>query len=309
MKIIIGIGQILLLAFLGFVARETWRIYDEEKTAQNINKDGLRLRVQIDNVSNEKIIWRDYIGNSRYITFHYQRKEYRIRYIQDSIFLQDGILIPVVYSPSSDRFIQPGKPGHQTALYKTSPLIKWTSVRLFSSANAALFFAALLTAVVVLLATGMLANFTGLSLIRRLGDILVFLFAISGAIYLTYDAAAYWRYYSTLKRQGAATTAKIEDIDRMKEFNNDNSQIFIFYIYQARINFQGESRIIAVGSKDYEHLKPGDNIDVLYDESRDDMMSVNYRLLYHNLVFPLVVWVILIFFFNRRIWAWRHRKN
>ena len=300
MKIITVIGQLLILAFLGLVARECWRNYNEKKTVESVNKDGVLLRVRIDQVSNKKMTWRDYIGNSRYITFHYREKPYTIRYIQDTIFLQDGVSVPVVYSASNDLFIRPEKTDLENRFYKTSPLVKWTVIRLFSGSHAALFFALVLTAAFVVLALGFLATLTGSDLIRRVGNLLIVVCALGGTLFLCYDAWVYWRYYSHLKHEGTPATVRVEEIERHREFNNDRSKVFIFYVYQARVNFHGESRIIVVGEKDYDRTKAGDTLDVLYDANIDDMMSVNYSLLYHNLIFPLVFLVIVVFIIGRQ---------
>jgi hypothetical protein len=109
----------------------------------------------------------------------------------------------------------------------------------------------------LLLATGFLANLTGIGLIRKLGNLLVIGCAVGGAIYLTYDAVSYWQYYSHLRNTGSPGTVRVEDIQQERALKNDRSNVFIFYVYNARVNFRNESRIIAVGAADYEHTRTG----------------------------------------------------
>lgn len=159
--VLVTIGQAILVIFFGFLARETWRMHGEEQRKERISKDGIREIVKLDDVSNDKKTWRDYIGNSRYISFQYKTKAYAMRYTQDSVFLQNGALVPVIYSPLYDDFIQPvSVSAPQAHVFKTSPLIQFTAVRTFSRANALLFFAVLLTAVFLVFSCGFLAGIT-----------------------------------------------------------------------------------------------------------------------------------------------------
>ena len=185
-------------------------------------------------------------------------------------------------------------------LYKTSPLVNWVVVRRFTRVNAALFVLCLVSAILGVFVLGFLANVTGIGVIRRAGRLLILCCAFAGALYLSYNAFTYWRYFSRMKRDGTAMTVRIEDIDRQKAFRNDRDQATLFYVYQARVNFRGESRVIAAGSDDYEHTHAGDTMNVLYDAELDDMMSVNYKLLYWELIFPFIVWGIFFYCLKRK---------
>lgn len=295
------IGQVLLLAFLGFLARECWQMYKTAKKIERVRQDGVRVLVRLDEVSHAKKTWRDYVTNGGYVTFHYQGKIYAMHYTQDSVFLQEGAQVPVIYSSSNDEVVQPGKDFRQKELYKTSPLVHWSVIRLFSGPNSALFFFVILAGLFLLLATHFVANLTGIGLIRKLGNLLVIGCAVGGAIYLTYDAVSYWRYYSHLRNNGAPGTVRVEEIEREKAFKNDRSKVFVFYVYKARVSFQNESRVIAVGSADYEHTRTGQPLNVLYDKTKDDMMAVNYSPEYNILIFPLIVWLLLLFFCIRSL--------
>jgi hypothetical protein len=295
-KIITLIGQAILIIFFGFLTREAWRFYSDEQRVNNIGKDGVRITVHVDKVSNEKKSWRDYISNSKYISFAYHEKPYTLRYSQDSIFLQDGVEAPVIYSASRDEFMQPALALAQQPMYKTSPLVNFTAVKLFSTTNVILFFALLITVVLVVFILGFLATITGLGIIRAFQSGVLLLCALAGAIYLTYSSYTYWQYYTHLKSAGVPQVVKLEDISRDAQVNSrDNSDFLMLYTYQARINFHGESRVIAVGEKDYEKLHPGDNINVIYDPAIDDMVSANYTLLYRDFIFTGVIWLIVFY--------------
>lgn len=309
--VLVTIGQAILVIFFGFLARETWRMHGEEQRKERISKDGIREIVKLDDVSNDKKTWRDHIGNSRYISFHYKTKAYAMRYTQDSVFLQNGALVPVIYSPLYDDFIQPvSASAPQAHLFKTSPLIQFTAVRTFSRANALLFFAVLLTAVFLVFSCGFLAGITRIKLFRFIGNTIAWLCALSGSFYVTYNALAYWRYYEKLHGGGTHQTVKLEDLSRTAETNgHDNTQLFLLYNYEARVNFRGESRIIAAGKKDYEHLHAGDDMDVIYSPAMDDMMSAKYGFLYRNFIFALATWVIVFFAASKSLRSRRKSAN
>src|ERR1700743_1002596 len=132
MKFTTILGQIVLLVIVGFLAREGWRLYSEQHRIDRVARDGVRMTVKIDDVTTEKKTWRDYLSNSKYVHFRYEGKAYVLRYSQDSVFLQPGISIPAYYSASAGEFVQSIKGLHSEELIRTSPLVKFTVVRLFS---------------------------------------------------------------------------------------------------------------------------------------------------------------------------------
>ncbi len=302
MKVLMFIGQIILLLFFGFLAREAWRIYRDERKIGRVAKDGVRLIVRVDRVSNERKTWRDYISNSRYVSFHYEGKEYNLRYSQDSVFLQEGVRIPVYYSSSADDFVQSMRGLHEQYHYKTSPLVQWSVIRRFNGEHTALFAVLLLGGIFLVFSTGYLATWTGIPLIRTVGNFFVLVCAVGGAIFFSYDAIAYWRYYSRLEREGVKQAVRVEDTDRRRAFNDNRSdEIWISYEYKARVNFRGEQRVIAIGCKDYEQVHPGEDLIVWNDTALDDMLGTNYTPLYENFIFPLLIWGILLFYFLKWI--------
>src|SRR5882672_8374247 len=100
------IGLLILVVFLGLFTRELWRIYFEQQRTERVAKDGVRIEVRVDHVSAARKSWRDLLSNSKYVDFRYGGKPYTLRYSQDSLFLEDGMLIPVYYSQSADAFVQ-----------------------------------------------------------------------------------------------------------------------------------------------------------------------------------------------------------
>jgi hypothetical protein len=301
MKFITVIGQIILLLFVGFLAREAWRIYSQEHQAERVAQDGVRLKVRVDEVTTEKKSWRDYLSNSKYVHFRYEGKDYTLRYSQDSVFLQPGILIPVYYSASADEFVQSIKPLQSKEIVRTSPLVNFTVVRLFTTMHAILAACWMLTLLFVIFALGFLARLTRIEVLWTVQNWIAGFCAVCLAIYFSYNAVANWRYASKL-RQGVAQQVKVEDIYRTMDVNprGDNSDVFIFYVYRARVLFNGELRLIAVGRKDFEQVHPGENLTVLYNAGMDDLMGANYSMLVVDCVFPFVVWGIVLFVIFRR---------
>ncbi len=252
--ILLTIGQLILILFIGFLTRESWRIYSEGKKAEHVNAAGTRI---------------------------------------------------LIHSPTTQEFVQPGKSTHTTHMYKTSPLVRWIVLSQFSGPNTMLAAFIGLAGLFLILATGFLANLTHILLVRKLGDAIIFVCAIAGAIFLTYDAISYWRYYSHLRHQGVPETVLVEDIEKEREYqHNRTDDWWISYIYWARVSFRGESRVIAVGSSDFDHTKAGGSLPVLYDQSKDDLMSVNYSLEYSHFILPLFVWFLVLFIYNRRLKTW-----
>jgi hypothetical protein len=295
------IGQLILLVFVGFLAREGWRMYDEQRRVERVAKDGVRTTVRVDAVTTERKTWRDYLSNSKYVHFRYDGKDYTLRYSQDSIYLQSGISIPVYYSASAGEFVQNIKGSRSEEVVRTSPLVKFTVVRLFSPTHAILFFCWGLTLLFIIFALGFLATLTGMPVLWTVQNRVGGFCAVCLAVYISYNAFANWRYASQL-RQGVVQSVKVKDIYKtMDEHNTDPSDRIFFEVYRARVLFNGEPRIIAVGRKDFEQVHPGENLTVLYNAGMDDMMGANYHMPVVDIVFPFVVWGIVLFaIFQRR---------
>ncbi len=295
------IGLIILVAILSLFTRELWRIYGEQRRIERVARDGVRLEVKVDHAYAARKSWRDLLSNSKYVDFHYGGKPYTIRYNQDSLFLQDGMLIPVYYSASADDFIQNIQGVDRKAVYKTSALVQFSVVRLASVDHALLAFCWALTILCVIFALGILARLTGRELLWRVQHFIAGGCAIILAVFFSYNALGNWRYYSRLKH-GAVQTVKVEDIYETMDVNATGpSDQLVFTVYRARVDFRGQQWIIAVGRKDYVEVHKGEELTVWYDAGLDDMMGANFSPLAADYLFPLVVWaIILVTIFRRR---------
>jgi hypothetical protein len=295
------IGLVILVAFLGLFTRELWRIYFEQQRTERVAKDGVRIEVRVDHVSAARKSWRDLLSNSKYVDFRYGGKSHTIRYSQDSLFLEDGIMIPVYYSPSADAFVQHIRGLHSEDLYKTSALVNFSVFRLARITHALLAFCWALTILCVIFALGILARMTEIELLWRIQHLIGGSCAIILAVYFSYNAIGNWRYYSRL-RNGVAQQVKVEDIYETSDVHTrDASDDWEFTVYRARVDFHGEPRIIAVGRKDYEQVHKGEELAVLYDAGLDDMMGARYAPLVADYVFPFVVWaIVLVTIFRRK---------
>jgi hypothetical protein len=294
------IGLIILVTLLSLFTRELWRIYGEQRRIERVAKDGVRLEVRVDHVYAAKKSWRDFLSNSKYVEFQYSGKPYTLRYNQDSLFLQEGMLIPVYYSASADDFIQNIRGLHREDLYKTSALVQFSVVRLARVDHALLAFCWALTILCVIFTLGILARLTRLEVFWRVQNIIAGACAVVLAVFFSYNAIGNWRYYSRLK-QGVVQTVKVEDIyETMDVHPRDPSDALVFTVYRARVDFRGKQWIIAVGRKDYEQVHKGEELAVLYDAGLDDMMGANFSPLAADYVFPLVVWAIILVTILRR---------
>jgi hypothetical protein len=178
--------------------------------------------------------------------------------------------------------------------------VKFSVVRLASVDHALFAFCWALTILCVIFALGILARLTGLKLLWRVQNIIAGGCAIILAAFFSYNAIGNWRYYSRLKH-GVVQSVKVEDIYETVDVNpRDQSDVFIFSVYRARVDFRGGQWIIAVGRKDYEQVHKGEELTVLYDAGLDDMMGANFSPLAADYVFPFVVWALILVTILRR---------
>jgi hypothetical protein len=294
------IGLLIFVVFLGLFTRELWRLYFEQRLTERVAKDGVRVEVRVDHVSAARKSWRDLLSNCKYVDFHFEGRPYMLRYSQDSIYLQEGILIPVYYSRSADAFVQYTRGLNSEDLYKTSALVNFSVVRLASIAHALLSFCWAFTILCVIFTLGILARLTRLELFWRIQNFIAGTCAIVLAVYFSYNAIGNWRYYARLKH-GVTQKVKVEDIYETMDVNpRDPSDALVFTVYRARVDFREKQRIIAVGRKDFEAVHKGEQLVVLYDAGLDDMMGARYAPLVADYVFPFVVWAIVLVTIIRR---------
>ena len=295
-NILLFLGQIVLIVFIGFVDLEVWRAYKEEKRTTLFEQEGRPVGITIDQVTHEKQTWKDYIGNSKYIGFLYRGKAYKIRYVQDTLFVMEGTRLSLLYHEGLDEFRQPRRLSHGRPIYRTSRLVNWTLLNVFSIANRYLFFCVALSIVLYLMVSGMAANLTGSRRLTAFNNVFIPLVFFAGALYVTVEAWEYYAYYRQVKSGAGQLAVPVVSLDKNSRFKYQHSDdVWKVYDYTALVHYQKEDRIIPISEKDYETISPGGNIDVYYNERLDDMISVNYTTDWIALGFVLFVWGMAAF--------------
>jgi hypothetical protein len=296
------IGHIIIILFFALLVRELWHGYQNEKRTILFSKEGHPERITIDNTTNERKTWKDYLSNSKYIHFTFHNKPYEIRYVQDSGWVGPGTKVTLLYDENRDDFMQPGLNTYREPIYKKSKLVDFTVVSLFSPENLWLFFFVVFGLVLIVFVSGVLANLTGLDIISRFMNVLVSCIFIAGAIFITYDAYTYYKYARQVRVDANAVTVPLLDKYRTMLNNGHSSDGFeLFYFYSALVHYNTEDRIIPIGERDYNNVNKNEPLNALYNSRMDEMVSQNYSPSYSSAFFVAIVWVLLIFWVTQKL--------
>jgi hypothetical protein len=290
--------QIILAVVLGIVTWACWGLYQDEKLANQFLKEGQLVPVKIEDTSNKPLSWRDYLGNVSYLTFHYNRKAYTTRFLIDTLYVGTGDRVSLLYHPRIDAFRQPGQQFHFKDDKSQSRLIRWSMVNTFSSENRWLVACLFLSGIFCLFACGVLANITNWDFFGAIGRLFFVMLLLAGSIFFTYDFWEYHQYFQHLRTNGRQMTVKVLETDRMS-YSTRQSRHWKSYLYLARVQLNRQERTIPLEEADYEVLKPGDSLSVLYDETLDDMMPVSYSMDYRQL------WVVVFFWVITGVMIWK----
>jgi hypothetical protein len=287
--------SLLLAALVGIVTWACWGLYLEEKVAGQFHREGQLIRVKIEDTSRENRSWRDYLGNTSYLHFHYRQHPYTVRFVMDTLYVGSGDPVALLYHPGLDAFRQPGEQFRFQQSTNTSRLIRWSVVGTFSPENRWLVICLVLSGFFFFFVSGILVTLTGSHFLRTIGQWSVGLLLMGGALFFTYDSMAYYRYYQRIKTEGVRNQVKVIDTDR-SSYSTRQSRHWKWYRYSARVRFENQEKVIPIEEADYEVLRPGDPLPVLYVKSLDDMMPVNYSLDYRQFFVTAFLWLMSIVF-------------
>ncbi|WP_276483911.1 hypothetical protein [Paraflavitalea pollutisoli] len=266
------IGSLLLTVVAGGLA---WFFYQQHLDQQQYNqviREGTRVVVTTTDVNRASRTRTDAFMNVAYISFDYQQKAYTIRYHQDSSWLSTGDRVTLYYHPGLDRFRQPRGYGAFSSKNRQSKLIGYTFLHGWNAERKWLVATLALTAIFVILACGLLAMISGLSIFRLVGRIIFIGLLLTGVAYLSYNSWRYYQYYHQVKSGGKEATVQVLSTSRHAVSRRSSW----WYTYEATVLHNKQERVIPIEESEYDRLKPGDPLQAYYNPTLNDMMSVNH---------------------------------
>lgn len=296
-KIFVFILQCVFIVFLCFLARGAWLGYQEVKQDATFASEGQLVEVPVVEVTHEKKTWKDFIGNSKYLSIHYHQKNYVVRYLADSGWVGAGDHVTLIYLAATDAFRQP--PHKYPQHNYQSKLIHWTFIGTFSLAHKWLFAALALSLIAIIFILSMLARLTDATLLVRLSNWLVIACFVGAGIFFSWDTWRYYQYYQALKENAVVQTVLLVDKGKVV-FPSNDTDAWVDYDYYAVVEFDKERREISISSQDYTNWKAGDRVPVLYNAGMNDMMSPNFSLKYWKALLLIIMWVVIYYIVRKK---------
>lgn len=295
------ITLLILTALTGWLTWLSWHQYRDEHRYGQISSEGQHVSVRISAIDRSSRSWTDQFTNTVYLSFHHQHKTYRLRYHQDSGWLNSGDQVDLLYHAGFDEFRQPRSHSFFRSNLQQSRLVGFTIVSSWNDERKWLIGCIILAAVFLMLASTLLARLTGIQRLRFIGQLAFIGLLLTGVAYFTYNTWQYYQYHSQLKRGGHEETVQVQATSR-KALSKRSSW---FYTYEATVVHNKEERLIAIDGSEFDILKPGDPLQVYYNPGLNDMMSVNHEPDSTNLIATGFVWVLLIFFTWQQWSRWK----
>jgi hypothetical protein len=282
---------IILSLLMGFAVYGSWSLYLEEKLANEFIKEGHLVRVKVEDTSTEPESWKDYLSNSVYLSFSYQHQVYEARFVSDTIYVSTGDSVSLFYHPGLKAFMQIQQPFHFNQSKGSSRLIKWSVINSFSQENKWLAICLVLAAAFLLFSGGVLVTITGWGFLQVIGRFIGSMLLVGGALFFSYDSWHYYRYYQHIKTNSEQTKVTILDTDRSSYYSRQ-SRYWKSYLYTAKVAFEGQQRIIPLQERDYDRLTAGDQLEVLYDVSLEELIPLDYPIDYRQFYLVLFFWSV-----------------
>ncbi|RAK03276.1 hypothetical protein LX87_01398 [Larkinella arboricola] len=292
---------VVTLILIAVIGGATWLMvffYQEERIQNLFLKEGQLIRVSVADVDFGQRSWLDGVSNACYIRFSYGQKAYETRYVMDSTWVGAGDRVQLLYHPGRDEFRQPHtepKPDHTV-----SRLIRWSSANDFIQEYKLLGGVLVLATFLFFLVSGLVVSiFPEFTLIRSIARMVLIVVLGAVAVFFTYDAVAYYRYYQHVKTNGRPLEVTVLATDRHRLGRSTSNTVFRSYRYDATCRFAKGERTIPITEDEYETLKPNDRLAVLYDALLDDSMSATYSGNTGHYILPAFFWFLfLVFLWN-----------
>jgi hypothetical protein len=118
----------------------------------------------------------------------------------------------------------------------------------------------------------------------------------------------YYRHFYQIVENGRSMAVIIQHTERKVVGKSTQKNRMKIYQYRAVFQFRNQERAMPITPENYEQLKSGTPVPVLYDESLDDFMPTNYPADHRQLITPLIFWILLGGILGHGFWAGRQRK-
>lgn len=287
---------LLQIAVVGAITWFFWILYNDTRLQSRFEREGRPIQVRIDDVSYAQHSWKDFLGNSVYITFHYNQHHYQARYTLDTAYVSRGDHTTLLYLADPDSFRQPGPSPSHSRTHRTSRLVKWTVVNDVTPENKVLAGLIVAAAVLFFLSVSLINYLIPVPLLQTVGKGIVVVAWVGLSIYLTYDTVEQYNYWNRLRSGGQPTQVTILSTDKVLKSggrSRHGRSSFRTYSYRATVRFQRQERVIAISEDDYETARAGDRLNVVYNPALDDLMPVGYSLPMDEYLVPVFVWGML----------------
>ncbi|WP_420150556.1 hypothetical protein [Spirosoma sp.] len=276
-----------------------WGFYRDVALEKTFAEEGKLTTVTVNDLNSQQRSWRDYLGNVTYLTFTYQGKSYTSRYVVDSVYVDTGDPVQLLYHADYDAFRQP----QHEPIFRNNPnvsrLINWSSVTTLSDETKLLLICLVLSVLSFFVVSGVIMTFVPIPFLSATARILLIGICLVLSVFFSYDTYQYFQYYQQIKADGQPVTVRVLDTSLKEQTQHlhrrRHSRIDLFgpsYRYQATVQDQQKQRIIAIDKTDYETIRPGATLQTLYAPSLNDMMSVRYTPSYTNLIVLAFFWVV-----------------
>ncbi|CCH54330.1 hypothetical protein BN8_03492 [Fibrisoma limi BUZ 3] len=298
LKRVVTIFVLLLqIAVVGAITWFLWIVYNDTRLQSRFEREGRSIRVHIDDVSYAQRSWKDFLGNSVYITFHYNQNHYQARYVQDTSYVSRGAYTTLLYLADLDSFRQPDPEPPHPRMHRTSRLVKWTVVNDVTTENKVLGGLIVAASVLFFLSVSLINYLVPVPLLQTIGKGIVVVAWVGLSVFLTYDTVEQYNYWNRLRSGGQPAQVTILSTDKVSKSggrSRHGRSSFRTYSYRATVRFQRQERVIAISEDDYETARAGDRLNVVYNPALDDLMPAGYSLPMDEYLVPVFVWGMLL---------------
>ncbi len=265
----------------------SWEFYADVRLQNQFGQEGQLIPVTVKDIDLKQRSWRDIIGNMEYLTVDYRGKDYSVRFVRDSSFVNSGDRIKLLYLPEKDAFRQPGPTVRFDRSTRKSRLIGWSTVFDFNDENRLLFLCLLLSIASFFLSTGVIVTFIPVPFLQDIARLVLIVALFASTVFFAYDTWTYYHYYQHLKTKGHEVSVRVLDTERIGHRGNHSHSSTNWYDYEATIRYQQQERVIPISEDDFDTLKPGSSLTAFYDASVNDFMSVDFSPEYVRFLIPV----------------------
>ncbi|KAA9346402.1 hypothetical protein [Larkinella humicola] len=111
-------------------------------------------------------------------------------------------------------------------------------------------------------------------------------------LFFTNMTVVYYRNFYQIRENGQSMAMIVQRTERTVVGKGTQKSRAKTYRYQAVFQFRNQERTVPVSKKQYEHLKPGDPVLVLYGAKQDGFISENDPADHRQLITPLLFWAV-----------------